>query len=59
MFDKSVYMSRRARLKERIKSGLILILGNGEAPANYTDNCFKFRQDSSSRQRGSPCQLHG
>ena len=47
MFDKSVYMNRRARLKERIKSGLILILGNGEAPANYTDNCFKFRQDSS------------
>lgn len=25
----------------------MLILGNGEAPANYTDNTYKFRQDSS------------
>ena len=24
-----------------------MILGNGEAPANYTDNTYKFRQDSS------------
>lgn len=47
MFDKSVYMNRRERLREKIKTGVILILGNGEAPANYTDNCFKFRQDSS------------
>ena len=47
MFDKSVYLNRRERLREKIKTGVILILGNGEAPANYTDNCFKFRQDSS------------
>ena len=26
---------------------MVLILGNGEAPANYTDNTYKFRQDSS------------
>ena len=47
MFETSVYKNRRARLKEKVKSGLVLILGNGEAPANYTDNTYKFRQDSS------------
>ena len=47
MFETSVYTNRRARLKEKVKSGLVLILGNGEAPANYTDNTYKFRQDSS------------
>lgn len=47
MFETSVYKNRRARLKEKVKRGLVLILGNGEAPANYTDNTYKFRQDSS------------
>ena len=47
MFETSVYKNRRARLKEKVKSGLVLILGNGEAPANYTDNTYKFRKDSS------------
>ena len=47
MFETSVYKNRRARLKEKVKSGLVLILGNGEAPANYTDNPYKLRQDSS------------
>lgn len=47
MFETSVYKNRRARLKEKVKSGLVLILGNGEATANYTDNTYKFRQDSS------------
>ena len=47
MYETSVYKNRRARLKEKVKSGLVLILGNGEAPANYTDNTYKFRQDSS------------
>ena len=47
MFETSVYKNRRARLKEKVKSGLVLILGNGEAPAHYTDNTYKFRQDSS------------
>lgn len=30
-----------------MSGGLVLLPGNGEAPANYTDNCYKFRQDSS------------
>ena len=47
MFETSVDKNRLARLKEKVKSGLVLILGNGEAPANYTDNTYKFRQDSS------------
>ena len=47
MFDKNVYINRRKRLVEKMGGGLVLILGNGEAPANYTDNTYKFRQDSS------------
>ena len=29
-----------------VKEGIILLLGNGEAPCNYKDNTYKFRQDS-------------
>lgn len=47
MFEASVYKNRRARLMEKVSHGLVLILGNGEAPANYKDNTYKFRQDSS------------
>ena len=47
MFETSVYKNRRARLKEKMGHGLVLILGNEEAPANYPANTYKFRQDSS------------
>ncbi len=47
MFEASVYKNRREGLKERVWEGLVLILGNGESPANYKDNTYKFRQDSS------------
>lgn len=47
MFDSSVYKQRRQALREKMGSGIILILGNNEAPANYPDNTYKFRQDSS------------
>lgn len=47
MFDSSVYKQRRQTLREKVGHGLILILGNNEAPANYPDNTYKFRQDSS------------
>lgn len=47
MFDPSVYKQRRQALREKVGHGLILILGNNEAPANYPDNTYKFRQDSS------------
>ena len=47
MFDKNVYVARRKRLIEKMGGGLVLILGNEEAPANYPANTYKFRQDSS------------
>ena len=46
MFESQVYIDRRNRLKKQIGSGLILMLGNGESPMNYPDNCYPFRQDS-------------
>lgn len=46
MFDSKVYIQRRNRLKEQIKSGLIIFLGNEESPMNYPANPFHFRQDS-------------
>ena len=47
MFDKSVYVNRRKQLIDKMSGGLVLILGNEEAPANYPSNTYKFRQDSS------------
>ena len=47
MFDKQVYISRRKRLLEKVKGGVILLLGNSEASCNYFDNQYQFRQDSS------------
>jgi len=47
MFNKDVYVARRARLKELVKSGIILLMGNNESPCNYPANgYFPFRQDS-------------
>jgi len=47
MFDKNTYIQRRERLKNSFQSGVVLLLGNGEAPANYAGNNYPFRQDSS------------
>lgn len=48
MFSKETYVSRRARLKELVKSGIVLLFGNNESPANYPSNgYYPFRQDSS------------
>jgi len=50
MFAKEVYVRRRqallAKMREAGESGLILFIGNAEAPAQYRDNCYKWRQDS-------------
>ncbi len=46
MFNKDVYINRRKRLKEKVKSGVILILGNNESSMNYPDNTYHYRQDS-------------
>ena len=34
-------------MKEYLKSGILLFLGNDESPMNYPDNHYAFRQDSS------------
>lgn len=47
MFEKSIYMERRNRLKSLFSAGLLLFLGNDEQPMNYADNPYPFRQDSS------------
>lgn len=48
MFSKKTYIERRKVLLEKMKgeNGLLLLLGNAEAPAQYADNCYKFRQNS-------------
>jgi len=46
MFDRKVYILRRAALKRRMGKGLLLFLGNEESPMNYPDNHYAFRQDS-------------
>ena len=47
MFDSKIYIQRRKRLQEQIKTGLILFIGNEESPMNYPSNTYNFRQDSS------------
>jgi Xaa-Pro aminopeptidase len=47
MFNAATYVHRRARLMDDLRSGLVVFLGNPEMPANYADNTFPFRQDSS------------
>jgi len=47
MFKKDVYIERRNRLKNKLKGGLVLFLGNKESAMNYLDNAYHFRQDSS------------
>jgi Xaa-Pro aminopeptidase len=47
MFDKSIYQSRRKKLKEQLGHGLVLLLGNEDSSMNYKDNLYPFRQDSS------------
>jgi Xaa-Pro aminopeptidase len=46
MFPKKTYIERRKVLKENLKTGLVLLLGHEEAPMNYKDNPYHFRQDS-------------
>ena len=48
MFSKQTYVSRRTQLKKLIKSGIIILFGNNESPANFPANAYyPFRQDSS------------
>ena len=51
MFPKEIYTARRKALAEAVRAagetGILIFLGNADAPAQYRDNCYKFRQDSS------------
>lgn len=47
MFDKKTYIERRKVLKSKISSGIAIFPGNDEAPMNYQDNTYHYRQDSS------------
>ena len=47
MFSRATYEQRRADLRVRMESGLVLLLGNNESPMNFADNWYHFRQDSS------------
>ena len=48
MFSKETYVRRRAELKKLVKSGIIILFGNNESPANCPANAYApFRQDSS------------
>ena len=48
MFSKDTYISRRAELKRLVGSGVIILFGNNESPANYPANAYSpMRQDSS------------
>ena len=48
MFSKETYINRRAELKKLVGSGVIILFGNNESPANFPNNTYyPFRQDSS------------
>jgi Xaa-Pro aminopeptidase len=47
MFDKAIYLKRRNELQRKLKSGIVLLMGNEESGMNYADNTYRFRQDSS------------
>ncbi len=46
LFEKQTYIERRNTLKKELGTGLILLPGNNNSPANYPSNVYKFRQDS-------------
>lgn len=46
MFKAEIYINRRKKLMQQMKSGVLLFLGNEESPMNYTANPYRFRQDS-------------
>jgi len=54
MFEKKIYIERRRELLQKMaagapagQAGILLFVGNTEAAAQYKDNAYKFRQDSS------------
>jgi Xaa-Pro dipeptidase len=46
MFKSEVYIKRREELHKKLKTGIAVFISNLEAPMNYPDNTYHFRQDS-------------
>lgn len=46
MFSKQTYTERRKTLLSKIGNGMVLLCGNSESAANYKNNQYHFRQDS-------------
>lgn len=50
MFSTQTYIQRRSelirRMREKGQDGILVFIGNAEAPAQYRDNGYKWRQDS-------------
>lgn len=46
MFKTEVYTRRRDELHKKLRSGIAIFISNSEAPMNYSDNTYHFRQDS-------------
>jgi len=46
MFESQIYVNRRALLRKKMDSGLLLLPGNVDAAFNYPANQYHFRQDS-------------
>ncbi|MDR1561907.1 MAG: aminopeptidase P N-terminal domain-containing protein [Dysgonamonadaceae bacterium] len=46
MFERETYVKRRNELKKKVKSGLIILVGNDNIAINYEANEYPFRQDS-------------
>lgn len=50
MFPKQTYIQRREGLQQILtannQTGIVVLLGNAEAPKNYPSNAYHFRQDS-------------
>jgi len=46
MMNPEIFVQRRKKLREAVNGGAILLPANAEAPRNYEDNVYPYRQDS-------------
>lgn len=49
MFAENIYIARRRALRERLRTGIVLLPGNVDAPINFAHNAHPFRQDATFR----------
>jgi Xaa-Pro aminopeptidase len=46
LFASNIYQERRKKLSAAFSHGVALFLSNSESPSNYSDNTYRYRQDS-------------